>query len=336
MINLSIIIITYQRIELLRKCLDSLTPQWPSHCQLIVVVNGVDADSSDYLRQSPLAPQLIELAKGIAPAEARNRALELAKGDMVLFLDDDVELPSHYIHTGLDFLLQHPQIDVLGGPDASCTRGPFLELLMGQALRSPLMTAHTRFRHKPKAQAGFCSEESLILCALWFRRHIFDQLNFKFDSRFFRNEENVLLYQLKHAGKSLYYLPSLEVIHHKRTSLSQLMRGVFYSGHFRAKSLALGFSDKSLLFFTPVSALIIFLLTAIFSAQHALYLLLIYATVTLLAALRVSQSRLLLGIWIIHPLIHLSYALGFAHFAVKSVNYYRSHFWRKFRHFLFT
>jgi glycosyltransferase involved in cell wall biosynthesis len=85
----SVVIPTRGRLTLLLRLLDALATQdHPrSLLQVIVVADG-DAATAEALRGRP-GLQVIEQAQA-GPAAARNRGIEQARGEIVLFLDDDV------------------------------------------------------------------------------------------------------------------------------------------------------------------------------------------------------------------------------------------------------
>jgi GT2 family glycosyltransferase len=91
--TLSIIIPTYNRLNSLRLCLAALARQtYPrAELEIIVVSDGSADGTDDYLRQ--VSPEM-----GLTPlfqpnggvAAARNHGLQVAGGEWVLFIDDDV------------------------------------------------------------------------------------------------------------------------------------------------------------------------------------------------------------------------------------------------------
>ncbi len=93
---LSVIIPTFNRKDSLRKTLDGLARQTHPAAQFEAVVvsdgstDGTDALLAEYARTSPYSLQVICQPNG-GPALARNNGIENARGEVVVFLDDDVE-----------------------------------------------------------------------------------------------------------------------------------------------------------------------------------------------------------------------------------------------------
>ena len=117
--NISILICTYNRADSLRQTLQTC-------CTLIIPVGitweliVVDNNSADHTKQvcdsftSQLPLRYIfECHQGLS--YARNRALDEAQGDLLLFTDDDVDLSSDWIEQAVTAAKRHPGITFFGG-----------------------------------------------------------------------------------------------------------------------------------------------------------------------------------------------------------------------------
>lgn len=74
------------------KCLDSVVNQTFQDFEIIIVDDCSNESSQDIIKQYQTATvplQYIYLKKSVGPGGARNRGLEIAKGDYVLFIDSD-------------------------------------------------------------------------------------------------------------------------------------------------------------------------------------------------------------------------------------------------------
>jgi peptidoglycan/xylan/chitin deacetylase (PgdA/CDA1 family)/GT2 family glycosyltransferase len=91
--ELSIVIASYNRSELLRRCLDSLCGQTagPSAFEVIVADDGSSDGTAAMVEglETPFRLRLLKLDQG-GQAAAQNAAIEVAEGDACLFLDDDM------------------------------------------------------------------------------------------------------------------------------------------------------------------------------------------------------------------------------------------------------
>src|SRR5262245_51538534 len=88
--RLSVIIPTRDRPMLLSNCLRALATSLPPEAETIVVLDGCHVSIERDLAPSVERLRLrFVMAEGKGPAAARNRGLAVAKGNIVLFTDDD-------------------------------------------------------------------------------------------------------------------------------------------------------------------------------------------------------------------------------------------------------
>ena len=93
---ISVVIPTYNRRSILEKCLLALEHQDPSgeieNYEVVVVDDGSSDGTPDWLRQDAARfphVRLVEQQHG-GPAEGRNRGVDHAKGDVIVFIDSDL------------------------------------------------------------------------------------------------------------------------------------------------------------------------------------------------------------------------------------------------------
>lgn len=136
--DISIVIATYRRPELLADCLESvLSQEYPSgQYEVIVVSDGpCDEGSRRVLESRALRyPHLryFELGSARGPAAARNFGLAQARGDVVAFTDDDCVAEKSWIGRLMETYRNDPQIHVVGGATLVDPRA--LYVLVGQVL----------------------------------------------------------------------------------------------------------------------------------------------------------------------------------------------------------
>jgi GT2 family glycosyltransferase len=97
---ISVIIPTLHRSRYLSPTVANLQSQSFTNAEIIIVDQSFELDATDLI-QSSLLPIQHLCDSGRGAARARNIGILAAKGNILLFLDDDVEIP------GTDFLLQH-------------------------------------------------------------------------------------------------------------------------------------------------------------------------------------------------------------------------------------
>ena len=115
-IRISVVIPTFNRRQVLERTLPMLQAQdFPfKDYELIYVVDGSADGTAEMLRALPPqgSLQVIEQPNQ-GPSAARNKGIQVARGDLVLFLDDDILCPPSLLrrhstaHTGQDSLVVH-------------------------------------------------------------------------------------------------------------------------------------------------------------------------------------------------------------------------------------
>jgi GT2 family glycosyltransferase len=88
--KLSFVIVTYKRGELLQKCLDSIYQQenLPRPYEIVIVDNGGDATIGPPANDS-IQIHLERMENNLGAAGGRNYGMTLAKGEIIVFIDDD-------------------------------------------------------------------------------------------------------------------------------------------------------------------------------------------------------------------------------------------------------
>jgi len=134
--SISIVIVSYNAREDLKRCLESLTAAPPLHAHDIVVVdNGSSERGFDTLRARWPAIQVIELPANVGFAAANNVGIRATKGDLVLLLNSDTIVPPGAIDA-LATRLQADAAVAVVGPRLVDGRGD-VELSFG-SMMSPL------------------------------------------------------------------------------------------------------------------------------------------------------------------------------------------------------
>lgn len=110
---MSVVIPVHNGGATLDKCLRALGRSSFTNYELIVVDDGSTDDSSTVALQH--GARLLALRKKNGPAHARNRAVEIATGRVVLFLDADVCVRADTLERVAQYFDSHPQVDAVFG-----------------------------------------------------------------------------------------------------------------------------------------------------------------------------------------------------------------------------
>lgn len=108
----SILVVSYNALERTRSCLESLRrtadPRHPT--EVVVVDNGSTDGSAEWLAEQP-GIQFVRNADNAGAPRARNQAIARARGEFLVFLDNDVVLTQDWLHR----LLFHAEVDGRSG-----------------------------------------------------------------------------------------------------------------------------------------------------------------------------------------------------------------------------
>lgn len=244
MIDLSVLIVSWNVAPLLRRCLASIvaSPGVSVHAaegalriELIVVDNASRDESLAMLAHEFPWARVIRNPVNVGFTRANNQALARARGRYVLFLNPDAEVMGDALQTMVHYMDAHPDVGALGPqlryPDGrvqpSRRRFPTLATAF---LESTLL--HQWWPNNPVARRYHLADQPddreqevdwLVGACLLVRREAIEQVG-GFDERYFMySEELDWCRRARAAGWRIVYLPTAQVIHHEGKSSEQAM-----------------------------------------------------------------------------------------------------------------
>lgn len=217
--KLSVVVCTHKRPDGLARLLETLVPQVAHHPdrELIVVNDGThDAEYADVIGRFADLVRYEALPNPVGIARARNRSAELARGDFLVFTDDDCEVPPHWLDWISATLAAHPELDVVAG-----TTKP---LRLEEA--GLLGHVQSHFQLLPKPHALGTLDQSYVTACLAVRHDLFRELG-GFDERplfAMGGEDTNLSLRLIRARARTRIDPDWHVLHALSTDLLAEMR----------------------------------------------------------------------------------------------------------------
>ncbi len=116
--KLSIIVVSYRRLEELVQCIDDLSAQYIGDLfELVLVLQGYsDNEVSAISKRAERITSVVILkfTDGIGIHAARNAGMRAATGSIIGFVDDDCRIPIHWVRLLLE-AFNNPQIGGVGG-----------------------------------------------------------------------------------------------------------------------------------------------------------------------------------------------------------------------------
>ena len=221
MLDVTVIVCTYNRCESLLRTLNSLAGQRiPEGLEFEVIV--VDNNSTDSTRQTvqqaqdslsiPMLKYEFEKAQGLS--YARNHGISCASGEIIAFTDDDVSVAEDWIYEIVKGMKEH-DCEACGG-----YIGPVWEKKPPEWLTE---TFHGFLAVRTAGGAPrqvFENEDLPFGANMAFRKEVFERVG-SFNTGLGRKgsvlsgcEETDLLERIIKSGGAIYYLPEARVYHH--------------------------------------------------------------------------------------------------------------------------
>jgi glycosyltransferase involved in cell wall biosynthesis len=230
--DVSIIIPTFNRKDILRECLHALARQDGSHAYEVILVDDASLDGTqemiDTMRSSLAFPLSLLRQEKKGPAAARNLGIKKSSGSIILIMGDDIIAAPHLLkehvewHTAkypgnnsaiLGLVRWSSQIEVT----------PFMRWLDKKGWQFPygeiegkteidwkyLMTPNISFKRDFLIERSLLFDERFLYAALE---------DYEFGHRFFQE------------GGKLYYNPQALGYHHHSTTLASASQRMYYVG----------------------------------------------------------------------------------------------------------
>jgi len=119
----SVVVPTRGRVGYLQVTLHSLESQDPAAPYELLVVDDGSTDGTRELLGRRGAPSLrLDPSRGLNAA--RNAGVKATRGKLVAFVDDDVEVPSGWLHALMEGAERNPEAEAFGGPIRARFEGP--------------------------------------------------------------------------------------------------------------------------------------------------------------------------------------------------------------------
>jgi hypothetical protein len=310
--QISICIVTGRRDAVLDACLRSLAAQRdaPPH-ELLVCAEGDPGVAEVVHRRFPGA-QVASVDRAY-PGAARNVLVERARGELLLFLDDDITVDEDLLCRLARLAAAHPDAAVFGGPNDTPEASTRFQFVQGAALASIVGSGPVRRRYgaHPEARAD---ERYFTLCNLAVRREVM----VPFATDLVCAEENDVLEELRRRKVSMLYSPELVAYHERRATPIGFARQMFKYGRGRGQLSVRRPRDIRLPFLVP-TLFLAYLVAAIpltlAVGPVALVGVVAYLLATVAGATRIAftlrrPTELPLAIWLL-VVMHCCYGTGF-------------------------
>jgi hypothetical protein len=209
----SIIIINWNGINLLRVSLPSLKKISYKNYEVILVDNGSIDNSLEYAKKIFPKIKLVRNKTNLGFAKANNQGISLAKGELILFLNNDTKVTRNFLSILVDKLVSDKSMGACQPKILHLEKKGRLDSI-GSFLTNSGFLYHLGFEAKDtkvlsKEIKLFSGKGSCLL----FRKKLLDKIGY-FDEDFFAYfEETDLCWRLWLSGHYLLYIPESVIFH---------------------------------------------------------------------------------------------------------------------------
>lgn len=237
--ELSVIIINWNSVNYLRRCLSSIFTGTSIDNLEIIVVDNASFDGSDGLVENEFpGVKFISLVNNIGFARANNLAFMYTTSDFILFLNPDTEIIDFAIDKMLAFLKLSSNAGAVGcrllnsdlSLQESCVQA--FPNLINQTLDTIFLT---RLRLKLLGiEDAICNNKDprkvdvISGACIMVKRKVFEKVGLFSQEYFMFGEDVDLCYKIKKAGYNRYFLNQVKIIHYGGKS-SENMDDYFYT-----------------------------------------------------------------------------------------------------------
>jgi GT2 family glycosyltransferase len=224
---ISVIVVNFNRRELLRACLQSLAQQSVTSLEVIVVDNGssdgsVEMVESDFGHHSKFSLQLVRNTENRGFCEGNNQGIRRAGGDFVALLNNDAEANPDWLAELATPLLQREDIGMTASkilvyedPQRIDKVGHLIYLDGQNRGRGAGQTDHGQF---DKMEEVLWPDG----CAAMYRKSMLDDIGGFDEDLFAYGDDAELGMRARIAGWGCIYVPRAVVRHHRGATLGVL------------------------------------------------------------------------------------------------------------------
>jgi len=201
----SVVIPTYNRIQLLKQTIQSVFSQQYSDYQLIVINDGGSDGSHEYLEELATAGKITYVnQRNMGPAAARNAGIRVARGIYLAFTDDDCLVPPNWLGKIAEAFSEQG-IEIVGGAVKNCIQGNIYS-----EVSQDIVNHFVTFLNERGLEYGFLTSNNIA-----YRTDVVRTVG-GFDERFRAagGEERALNASILRRGGKSRFLPHLVVDHY--------------------------------------------------------------------------------------------------------------------------
>lgn len=280
---------------------------------IIPVKPGLQPLALEAVKRLNYPKELLEVfvVYGKNPSMQRNRAVKIASGEIIYFLDNDSLPEPDTLNRLIKHLSDDKDVTIAGGPSLKPEKLSLLPYIFGKTFESVFCTGSSRSRYLRIGSVRETTEKEIILCNMVMRKKDFLELG-GLNERLYPNEENELMEKVRFSGKKIIYDPQAAIIRMPRQTVKAFIKQIFNYGRGRGEQTIYYPKSFNLFNFIPL-LFVIYLVITITNGGKFFYPLYLYFLILILdsiiKAVRDKDARVLF-LPITSFLLHVIYGIG--------------------------
>ncbi len=216
--KLSIIIVSYNTKELLRRCVSSIEKSQDDLEKEVFIVDNASTDGSDKLvEQGYKDIKILRNKENLGFAKANNQALRQVYGEYCLLLNSDTEVKPDALSNLVEFAENNPQAGIVGAkllnPDASIQSSIYHLPTLWRAIKEFWLGKKGEYEKYALTASDAVGVEAVTFAAVLIPKKTIERIGFLEERYFMYFEDLDYCRRVRQADLEVYYLPTAEVVH---------------------------------------------------------------------------------------------------------------------------
>lgn len=227
----SVIVLNYNGRKFLKDCFIALKGvDYPkSRMEVIMVDNGSTDGSVKYVKRSFPWIKTMKLDENYGFAKGNNSALNIAKGEYIIFLNNDTEVEKNWLIELVKVAKSDRSIGICGSK---------VKNFSGKKLKAIAGEGYLNILGVPKFATGAENAKPCFFvsgCSLLIKKSVLRKLDYCFDERYFAYFEDIdLCWRVRLSGYKVVYVPT-SVVDHKKALTAKMVGSIVDYYHYRNK-----------------------------------------------------------------------------------------------------
>lgn len=217
---ISIITVNYNQSKITGELLQTLRRiTWPNY-EIIVVDNASPSDNPDLLKAGFPEITLIKSLRNLGFAGGNNLGVTASKGEFLLFINNDTEVPPGFVEPLVNLLLNNPKAGMVS-PKIKFYRNPLIVQYAGFTAINPYTLRNRGLGYgKPDGpEVSMLTETASVHgAAMMVPKKVIEKVGMMSEVYFLYYEEHDWAERIKNAGYKIYYQPESYILHKESVS----------------------------------------------------------------------------------------------------------------------